>query len=368
MTTTHAARITLGESGSENEVLSITVLDAATIFEGPETVYRYDLPGTGIVDGWALNNVIDQCAKLCGPDWPEVEAVVIADSSGTEVSHEAVDIVRRQLAAVGVQVLSTEEPEAHGGADVSADASAAAEVHGLAGDRPEEPRTRAGRRAGSTPKDKKRRAGLAGLPQLRLPGGIDPFYLLIAAVVLGVAVVAWWAVGKKDAAEAEMNASTVTATSAQHSAAAQPDAPAGDSGAAGAYGAKAGQKSIDVEGMNVVLPQGFQTAVKDGLVTATGEDPQLRILLAADPLYNVPIEALFTEIKAQVEEDPALKDVTEESGRLRYTEEPGDGSVVTWITWEDKGHQMSVGCHTQHQPNVVHKAACRMAAESLVKK
>ena len=29
--------------------ITVTILDAATIFEGPETVYRYDLPGTGIV-------------------------------------------------------------------------------------------------------------------------------------------------------------------------------------------------------------------------------------------------------------------------------------------------------------------------------
>ena len=28
------------------EPITVTILDAATIFEGPETVYRYDLPGT----------------------------------------------------------------------------------------------------------------------------------------------------------------------------------------------------------------------------------------------------------------------------------------------------------------------------------
>ena len=39
--------------------ITVTILDAATIFEGPETVYRYDLPGTGIVEGWALGQVMD---------------------------------------------------------------------------------------------------------------------------------------------------------------------------------------------------------------------------------------------------------------------------------------------------------------------
>ena len=39
--------------------LTITVLDTATIFEGPESVYRYDLPGTAVVEGWALAGVIE---------------------------------------------------------------------------------------------------------------------------------------------------------------------------------------------------------------------------------------------------------------------------------------------------------------------
>ena len=86
--------------------------------------------------------------------------------------------------------------------------------------------------------------------------------------------------------------------------------------------------------MSLVLPQGFRTSVEDGLVTATGEDPNLRILLAADPLFNVPVDALFGEIKAQIDADPALKDPSEDAGRLTYTEDPGDGSRVTWLMWE----------------------------------
>ena len=44
--------------------LTITVLDTATIFEGPEAIYRYDLPGTAIVEGSALSGVIDQVKKM----------------------------------------------------------------------------------------------------------------------------------------------------------------------------------------------------------------------------------------------------------------------------------------------------------------
>ena len=39
------------------EPITVTILDAATIFEGPETVYRYDLPGTGIVEGLSLIHI-----------------------------------------------------------------------------------------------------------------------------------------------------------------------------------------------------------------------------------------------------------------------------------------------------------------------
>ena len=68
--------------------ITVTILDAATIFEGPETVYRYDLPGTGIVEGWALGQVMDQISKMAGPSWPDVEACVVADSSGTDIAQE----------------------------------------------------------------------------------------------------------------------------------------------------------------------------------------------------------------------------------------------------------------------------------------
>mgnify|MGYP001086862412 FL=1 len=90
----------------DTDTLIITILDAATIYEGPETVYRYDLPGTGIGDGWALSPVVEQCSKICGPQWPEVTAEVIVDVSGTEISVEAAAILRRQLEVAGVLVAS----------------------------------------------------------------------------------------------------------------------------------------------------------------------------------------------------------------------------------------------------------------------
>lgn len=375
MTATHALRT---PTTAPETTLVITVLDAATIYEGPETIYRYDLPGTGIAEGWALEAVLDQAEKVCGAEWPDVSVDVVADPSGTDVSVEAVSILRRQLAGAGATV---QEPEPSP-PPVSVAASAAPSSSRLAVGAPHEDlgdedavtveRPRPARRGRSHRVAESRWSALLG--------GIDPFYIAIAVMVFVVAGVSWWAVGRKDAAVAastpDQGAEVTSAASGTSGAAPNPGTEAQPEGSAEGAGAeesgsrqlRPGQQAIDVEGMSLVLPQGFRTSVEDGLVTAAGEDPNLRILLAADPLFNVPVDVLFTEIKAQVESDPALSEPVEESGRLTYTEEPGDGSRVTWMMWEDKGHQMSVGCHTKFEPNVVQKAACRMAAESLVKK
>ncbi len=375
MTATHALRT---PTTAPETTLIVTVLDAATIYEGPETIYRYDLPGTGIAEGWALEAVLDQAEKVCGAEWPDATVEVVADPSGTDVSVEAVSILRRQLAGAGATVLEPEPSPPP--APVAASASQAAS-HSAVGEQQYDydgakeitaERPRATRRLRSHRAAQSRWTALLG--------GVDPFYIAIAVMVVVVAGVSWWAVGRKDAAVAastseQVDENTSVAAGAPGTAAA-PDGderPGGaateaESGGAGSTQLRPGQQAIEVEGMSLVLPQGFRTSVEDGLVTAAGEDPNLRILLAADPLFNVPVDVLFAEIKGQIDSDPALRDPVEESGRLTYTEDPGDGSQVTWMMWEDKGHQMSVGCHTKFEPNVVQKAACRMAAESLVKK
>lgn len=374
MTTTHALRT---PTTAPEATLVITVLDAATIYEGLETIYRYDLPGTGIAEGWALEAVLDQAEKVCGAEWPDISVDVVADPSGTEVSVEAVSILRRQLAGAGATV---QEPEPSP-PSVSVAASAAPSSSCLAvGTQHEDLGDEDAATAElSRPARRGRSHRAAESRWSALLGGIDPFYIAIAVMVLVVAGVSWWAVGRKDAAVAASTpdqavegasvASGSSDTAPNPDAEAQPESSAEGAGAeeSGSRKLRPGQQAIDVEGMSLVLPQGFRTSVEDGLVTAAGEDPNLRILLAADPLFNVPVDVLFTEIKEQIESDPALRDPVEESGRLTYTEDPGDGSRVTWMMWEDKGHQMSVGCHTKFEPNVVQKAACRMAAESLVK-
>lgn len=379
--------------------ITVTVMDAATIFEGPETVYRYDLAGTGIVEGKALGHVMDQIAKIAGSAWPDVDVSVIADPSGTAVSREAVTILTRQLDVAGARVRqqeatpapeSTPAREAESAAGEAGAPSAVAAASALA-DAPESASTAqmdistdrtettadpgTGARA-----EKGHGTGTRWADKLRgWIGAIDMFHVAIVVVIFAVIGASWWAMGANTSNDEEDGEASTTAGSATAASAAD-SVPTDESGggsddnadAAGDAGGDGelnpGEKRLDIEGLSVVLPTGFQATVEEGLVTATGEDPDLRILLAADSLFNVPAKALFGEIKAQVDKDPELRDVSEDAGRLHYIEDPGDGSVVEWTIWEDTGHHMSVGCHTRHNANAVQKAACRMATESLSKK
>lgn len=379
--------------------ITVTVMDAATIFEGPETVYRYDLAGTGIVEGKALGHVMDQIAKIAGSAWPDVDVSVIADPSGTAVSREAVTILTRQLDVAGARVRqqdatpapeSTPAREAESAAGEAGAPSAVAAASALA-DAPESAptaqmdistgRTETTADPGTGARaEKGQGTGTRWADKLRgWIGAIDMFHVAIVVVILAVVGASWWAMGanasdNEDGGEAGTAAGSATAASAADSVPKEESGggsdgnadAAGDAGGDGEL--NPGEKRLDIEGLSVVLPTGFQATVEEGLVTATGEDPDLRILLAADSLFNVPAKALFGEIKAQVDKDPELRDVSEDAGRLHYVEDPGDGSVVEWTIWEDTGHHMSVGCHTRHNANAVQKAACRMATESLSKK
>lgn len=379
--------------------ITVTVMDAATIFEGPETVYRYDLAGTGIVEGKALGHVMDQIAKIAGSAWPDVDVSVIADPSGTAVSREAVTILTRQLDVAGARVRqqdatpapeSTPVREAESAAGEAGASSAAGAASAFA-DAPESAptaqmdistgRTETTADPGTGARaEKGQGTGTRWADKLRgWIGAIDMFHVAIVVVILAVVGASWWAMGanasdNEDGGEAGTAAGSATAASAADSVPKEESGggsdgnadAAGDAGGDGEL--NPGEKRLDIEGLSVVLPTGFQATVEEGLVTATGEDPDLRILLAADSLFNVPAKALFGEIKAQVDKDPELRDVSEDAGRLHYIEDPGDGSVVEWTIWEDTGHHMSVGCHTRHNANAVQKAACRMATESLSKK
>ncbi|WJY89014.1 type VII secretion-associated protein [Corynebacterium confusum] len=340
-------------------LLTITILDTATIFEGPETVYRYDLPGTGIVEGWALDGALEQAEKILGAHWPEASIKVCADSSATAVSAEAVSIITRQLEGREVPVVDTNEHAvSHPATEVFAPLAPAADATLTGGSHQDAPRAEPLRpKADDSAKS----------------GWFQPFYALLAVVVLIVAGVAWFVVGRGGDANEESAGGGATDNAVAAAPAGQdagPPAP-GEAGSDGpANEPPPAPEQLNAAGLSVQLPQGFhaeESAEGDGLVTATGPDPDLRVLFAADPLYSVPADYLLEQIQEEIADDDALSHPQEHDGRLTYVEKPGDDSHVVWATWVDGDHQLSVGCHTRELPSVAQKAACRMAEESLVR-
>ena len=340
--------MSLYESTTVN--LTITVLDTATIFEGPESIYRYDLPGTAIVEGWALSGVMEQAQKLLPAQWPDVRVAVVADSSGGPMSHEAVKIIRRQLQVHDV-IIAEREP-----------ATALAIPHHDAEElEPEE---------------------IIDDDEIIRPVGDEESFLerikqrkgiiaIVVVVVLVIILIAWFFLRGASSAASD-SAAPVTTTSIAESAPApenssQVSETAETSGAQASTSAAPAHQTIEAGGLRVMLPAGFTHTEEEGLVTATGQDPNLRIIMVMYPLYAVPANALFAEVRAQIDSDETLSNPHEANGRLTYLEHPGDDSEVTWTTWVEDDQQVSLGCHTRKAPSMAQRAACRMASESIEK-
>ena len=320
--------------------LTVTVLDTATIFEGPESIYRYDLPGTAVVEGWALSGVMEQAQKLLPAQWPEVSIAVVADSSGGPMSHEAVKIIRRQLQVHNVTLVDRELVAV-----------------GPTYDEPPQREQREPREETDIVRPVLEEETL--LSRLLDNKGL---MAIIAGVVVVVIMLVWLLLRGSGQQQQEALAGTVSiaatpgvTTPAVTTAAQTPTT----SSSAPAH------QSIEAGGLRVLLPEGFSHTEEDGLVTATGQDPNLRILMVMDPLYAVPANALFAEVRAQIDRDETLSDPHEANGRLSYIERPGDDSEVKWTTWVEDDQQISLGCHTREEPSMAQRAACRMASESI---
>ena len=319
--------------------LTITVLDTATIFEGPDTVYRYDLPGTGIIDGWALQAVVDQAKEICSLHWPDVEIIVDAPEAATEV-------LTRTFLNKGVAAYPTE-------------ALRETTLPGADDDGGEVTITRPTESAGR------------GRHRLGRHSWFHPFQLVIAAVVLTIAGLSWWLVGGQSPPQEA--AEETAAASAPTPAKTAPETTATTAATTAASTSREPEPPttvLELAGLSVATPEGFRLEDRDGGLVAVGEDPALRIHLAADPVYSVPADAVLAQIAAMVDTDPTLHPLDPErraqgDETTRYREVPGDGSEVTWSTWIEDGHQLSVGCQTRQEPTIPQAAACRMALDSL---
>ncbi len=293
----------------------ITVLDTATIFEGAESVYRYDLPGSGIIEGWAVTEVLEQ-AKTLLPTWPEVEITIDADP-------EILDILTACLTEESVQ--SAAKPEAELESELPEIIDEAA---------PTVPLPRAGDNS-------------------FFPSGNLLLYVAMGAVILTICGVAWWAVENPKNLNPTPVATADVAPTGEHT-----------------------TPELEIMSHGVIqleLPRGFQIQtdpVDATFATATGQDPELRILLAYDPLNDATKEAILAEVHETIQRDPALDPSDRlSSGKpdeIVYVEKPEDGSQVLWAVWVDTGHLISIGCHTKTgEANIPQRATCRQVAQTV---
>lgn len=315
----------------------VRVDDTASIVEGTDTVYRYDLPASGVMEGWALGSLIDQVRHLAGPWWPEVEVIIDADEQITE-------LISRTLINKGVPAYPAGEPEE--------------EYEEL----PEENSISGGRHHVRQSEELKIPRPTEGRSVRDL--GLHPFHGIVLLVLISVVGVSWWTLKPEDKPEPVLPAvssSAVSATASSSTSTAPPTTTAEV------------KAVLEHEQLRVSLPRGYELVSEEGRVFAQGLDENLRVHLKAEPLFGATAEMILGEIREIIAADPQLDGVKDsvrivgsrEVPALRYREDPGDGSEVAWTVWISGEHQMSVGCHTRQAPTVAQQAVCRMAVESL---
>lgn len=311
-----------------NEALTVTVLETATIFEGPDTVYRYDIMATGIKEGWAVPAVVDQVQQLSSVHWPDVEVVIDGDDQVTEVLTRTFigkGVTSYPAETLREHPLPTEEPE------------------------PEPVVTRPTR--GRTHRDFY---------------GIRPLHITLTVIFVGVVTGTWMLLGGGDTSATPPDVATQSAVAGTTQVPAPPTTTAG-TGAEGASTSTA-PAVLEGEGFLVAAPHGYRLDRDDadpGMYVLTGQDPDLRIHIALDPLHGLDPHLVAEEMELVIAQDPTLERQPTVGERIVYSEDPGDGSKVAWTTWFEAGRQVSVGCHTRLGANVVQQAACRTVLDSL---
>lgn len=308
--------------------ITVAVFDSATVFEGlqpSDVIYRYDLPGTGISEGWAGTAVVDQVRQLAAEAWPEVRVLIDAASGPA-------DLLQRLFTSKGVSSAAVEEAGPVQETEPDTGELPAVGRHRLRGDV-------------AAPAV----AGLTRPGRIRVPGVILICLALVAAASLSYAGIRWMSLRPSQPGVVAAATSSVKSSSSP---------PATETV----------HPPSDVElwhgTWSVTLPPGFHLEEVDSSVLAAGNDPDLRIYLASDPLYSIGADILFDELERLIAEDPQLSEPVRSGRTMTYVEEPGDGSRVRWTTWVEGANQLSVGCHTRVEPSVGQHAACSMAVGS----
>lgn len=319
------------------ETLTVTVLETATIFEGHDTVYRYDIMATGIIEGWAVPAVVDQVKQMASVHWPDVEVIIDGDDTVTE-------ILTKTFITKGVPSYPVETLREHPLPAVDSEGEEEVLVK-----RPTSGKTH------------------------RHFYGIRPLHILLTALFVGTVTGVWVLFGGNtpppSAAVQPATAGVSAGSSTAETAAAMPAVPA----VSEVPEVPTSSRTTTVlmsENFHVEVPYGYTLEEHDDAHLVTGPDPDIRIHIGVDLLHGVDEDLVRGEINRMIAADPALDAAPsgEWQGReaIDYSEDPGDGSAVNWVTWFDNGRQISVGCHTRIEPTVVHRAGCRSIVETLV--
>lgn len=336
---------------SQDQDLVITVLETATIFEGKDSSYRYDITQEGILGGWASDEVVEEARRHL-PTWPNARVAVDAE-------EKVAGCVVALLQDYGLSATRL-EPQAEAAPTIEF----------------------------SRPVD-------ASPPPVRRaqPEGfkLHPFHLGIAVVIVAVLGISWWVmknvisfVAPEDMMAAAVSSSVTAPPTIEVGAdtggptevsTEVPPVPSPILITSSVTPTELPMEHLSLGQMSVRLPPGYQLHEEEGgsgLVVATGPDEDLRILLAGDPIHAATPTSIYEEVEAMIAADPALRPVpamgvTRPEKVITYAEDPGDGSQVTWAVWVAGPYYYSVGCHSRREPSIPQRAACRAAAQSLEK-
>lgn len=353
-------RMVVGKTMSKSHDLVITVLDTATVFEGAEDAFRYDLTGAGIVEGWAIEKIIEQAKQLL-PQWPAVTIHIIAESKIKEILTECVLEHGAAVTSVAAEEISYIKNEP------------------MEGERPAHMREP---QLGEPQLDKetkgvRRKTGRARTSVFRRIAGTEklhPLHGVLVVLVVVVAAVSWWAMGKglKDpsigASAAHIAEDRELVDEPQNAHTEVIPIPT-----TSAYPPPSNDVMLHHARIQVRLPSSYHLSEKEGMngmVIAAGDDPELRILLSIDPMRSADIDAVYAELETMITHDPTLTKgqalgVTKPTRLVAYEERPGDGSYARWWSWVDNGHMYSVGCHSKRMSTIPQRAVCRKAVESM---
>lgn len=339
-------------NGTSQTPITVTVTDTATIFNGPDTIYRDDLPGSGIIEGWALLAIVDQLRQLAPTSWPDVEVIVDADH---EIAESLIrTLINKGAAAYPATVVQekTEEPGNEGPPPMPGPSPTLA----TPGDDPVVALRRDRRQQKKTPRRRVRPSLVDWLPQ--------PAHLAVGVVALVGGGVALWSITTSVPDDADLGVTPVA-----DSTAATPTPALTTAADPSPVVATNDPPHVHLEeaGLSLDAPQGFELRKEGDTWMLTGPDEDLRVSITADPSFGLSPQLLLDEIRTDITKDPQLHLVTEapESTRVIYTESPEDGSHYRWTTWVEADRHISVGCHSRYEPTVVQRATCRIITESM---